>query len=202
MLSRIHHDDGFSLVELLVTIMLMLIVGGVVTSGVVAGMRTTVRTENRITALTDAQKGLERVTRHVRASDARAVTSPSTVLVAAGPTRVVADLVDEAGNERIRHHYDVLTAGTTTRLCHRMETFTLGTPAPYTATTSCDAVLVGDLQNAAIPVFQFQDDAGAALASPIALGSVRRVVVSLERGIPGEQPLQLTTSVTLRNEVS
>lgn len=216
----LQQDDGFSLVELLVVMTLFLIVGGVVGTGVVAGQRVTVQTEQRITALTDVQKGVERLTRNVRTSDAREVTSPRSPLVHASAGRVVADVVfvddvTPANSTRTRHHYFLDTAGATVRLCHRQETFALGAAAAYVAASSCDEVLVDDLRGTgATAAFEFRNAAGTCVAgcvsggvvdttaaTPAQLETIHRVVVTLRRGIPGAQPLSLTTSVTLRNKV-
>jgi prepilin-type N-terminal cleavage/methylation domain-containing protein len=66
---RSGEDAGYSLVELLVVMLMLSIIGGFVTTSVVTGIRTTRATEARTYALTDIQRGLERVGRELRAAN-------------------------------------------------------------------------------------------------------------------------------------
>ena len=71
MLIRHHHrgEQGFSLVELLVVLVLTGVVGGVVANGVIQGMQASQRADARIQALSELQRGIERVGRELRAAD-------------------------------------------------------------------------------------------------------------------------------------
>lgn len=62
-------EDGYSLVELMVVMLMLSIIGGFVTVSVVTGIRTSRATEARTFALTDIQRGLERVGRELRAAN-------------------------------------------------------------------------------------------------------------------------------------
>lgn len=64
-----HNQAGFTLVELLVAMLLLGVVGGVVLRSVVQSMRLTSETTERTNALTDIQRGLERVSRQIRTAD-------------------------------------------------------------------------------------------------------------------------------------
>jgi prepilin-type N-terminal cleavage/methylation domain-containing protein len=68
--ARCRGDErGYSLVELLVVMLMLSIIGGFVTASVITGVRTSRATEARTYALTDIQKGLERVGRELRAAN-------------------------------------------------------------------------------------------------------------------------------------
>lgn len=67
--DRSEREQGFTLVELLVAMTLILIVGGVVVTSVVRALQVTTQANERTTALTDIERGLERVTRQIRVAD-------------------------------------------------------------------------------------------------------------------------------------
>lgn len=69
MLTRVRREDGVTLIELLIVMVLLGIVGTMVVRGIVATGRATTRGEARIAALNDLQKGLERVGRELRVAD-------------------------------------------------------------------------------------------------------------------------------------
>ncbi|MBA2530362.1 MAG: prepilin-type N-terminal cleavage/methylation domain-containing protein [Euzebyales bacterium] len=56
---RWNGEEGVSLVEVLVVIVLLAMVGAVAMSGLVTGLRASAKGQDRITALTDMQKGVE-----------------------------------------------------------------------------------------------------------------------------------------------
>ena len=66
---RFRDEQGITLVELLVVMVLFGVVGGVVTSAIVSSMRTTHVTNARIQATQELEIGLQRVTRDLRAAD-------------------------------------------------------------------------------------------------------------------------------------
>lgn len=65
---RAQGEGGFTLVELLVTIVVLGMVGSIVTSSLVGGMQATRRAEARVEALTDLQRAAERASRELRAA--------------------------------------------------------------------------------------------------------------------------------------
>jgi prepilin-type N-terminal cleavage/methylation domain-containing protein len=67
--TRAREEDGFTLVELLVVVFLIAIVGTVLASGLVQGIRTTNYTQNRAEALAHTQTGIERLSRELRAAE-------------------------------------------------------------------------------------------------------------------------------------
>jgi prepilin-type N-terminal cleavage/methylation domain-containing protein len=64
-----HAEGGFTLVELLVVMILLGVIGSIVTSSVITAFVSTRRGEQRVHALNDLQKGIERVGRELRAAD-------------------------------------------------------------------------------------------------------------------------------------
>jgi type II secretory pathway pseudopilin PulG len=62
-------ERGFTVVELLVVLLLTGVVGGIVTAAIVSSLRVTRDSDDRITALIDLQRGVERVGRELRAAN-------------------------------------------------------------------------------------------------------------------------------------
>src|SRR5438067_11371440 len=76
LLRRLRHDGGMTLVELMVSMLLMGIVGSLVTAGVVNVVNGLRHTDNENQGLSDVRNVAERIARDVR--DARGVYSGAT----------------------------------------------------------------------------------------------------------------------------
>lgn len=61
-------EDGISLVELLVVMSLLTVVGGIVGSGLIAGLRSSGLVQARTEAMSELQIGVQRMTRDLRAA--------------------------------------------------------------------------------------------------------------------------------------
>jgi prepilin-type N-terminal cleavage/methylation domain-containing protein len=62
-------EGGFTLIELLVVVIILGVIGSIVTSSVISALVSTRRGEQRVHALNDLQRGIERVGRELRAAD-------------------------------------------------------------------------------------------------------------------------------------
>lgn len=62
-------EQGFTLIELMVVIAILSVIGGVVVASVVRALEVTTQANERTNALTDIERGLERVTRQIRVAD-------------------------------------------------------------------------------------------------------------------------------------
>jgi prepilin-type N-terminal cleavage/methylation domain-containing protein len=190
---RTDEDSGFSLIELLVVMLIMTVIGGIVTAGVIGGMRTTAYGQDRVHATAAAQTGIERLSRELRAADPLLVAEPGR-----------AEAAVRRGDELHHYIYQVEEdADGSFNLVERRRTFTDPTLFnafwfdPLTATPDrvTERVLVWDL--AGTEPFSYVNSAGDPTGVP---ASVRRITVSVERVVaPGRAPVQVETLVTLRN---
>jgi prepilin-type N-terminal cleavage/methylation domain-containing protein len=187
-------EAGFTLVELLVTMSIMLVIGGVAVSGTVAGMQATRRGQARVFALADLQVAVERIAREVRVADG--ADYPAGVdgeLLVALPDDVQFDVFRSSGTERLRYRYwrdgaapDVL------RGCREV----YAPPATPCVTAGAGAPLLHDLANGAVPVFAYLDAAGVQGA----IGEdIRQVTITLLRSLPEQGQIRIETTVGLRN---
>ena len=205
-LGRLHDDErGVSLVELLVVIVLMSVIGSVVTTSLVRGMKLSASTQSRFDALADLQKSVDRMTRELRA--AAPLTVGGAPLLVAEPHYISMYSFRSSFSERRRFTY---------RYCPTQQTLHAWpegpTPVPagavpaLTCGTTTAPVLISDVANgsynAAVPstaVFTYYDSSGAVLPYPIVLASVQRIRVSVTRALPGQNPITVQTMVRLRN---
>lgn len=177
-MSRAHlrQEDGVTLTETLITLLLMGIVGAVVVLSLVQGSRTSARSRERAEAVSELQLAMERISREVRAADPLVVAEADEISM------------------------DVNRAGQVLRLAYALsaddlvETRSVGGVVTGTTTLAEDVV---DFS------LTYRDEAGAALPTPVAagsLGAVVRVSVHIERFIQGvPTPIELETTVHLRN---
>jgi prepilin-type N-terminal cleavage/methylation domain-containing protein len=195
-------DRGFTMTELLVVILLIGVVSSVALSGASSAMRVSTVTERRVVALTETQRAMERASRQIRASDAGAVTSgPSAALL--GPLsadRLTTDAdtgTDPAQRVRITYFVDASTGSR--RLCEHRSPYQVGGSVPAVPNAPpCQNELVRDLE-AGPAVFAYFTRAGAPLAAPVEPAEVGRVVLTLRRAVADSGPIEVSTSITLRN---
>jgi prepilin-type N-terminal cleavage/methylation domain-containing protein len=176
-------EDGFTLVELMVVLVLLTVVGGVVSSAVMAAGRTQRRQLGQVAALQEAKVALERWTREVRQANP---------LYEASPTSLAMERTH--GGERRRTRYFVDPAQPA-ELQVWEERVTLATGAVRTTTRTA----VRNLTDTSV-VFRFYEIDGTEIVPPYTAADVYRVEIDL-RIVPrhGSNPVVLNTDVTLRN---
>lgn len=183
MLGLRRGERGFTLVELMVVLVLIGIVGGIVTKGLVGAMRTTRQTQARIEAFTELQTTAERVGRELR------VACPMRAIAAADVTLDI----DRAG-ETYRHRFWVATD----QLHHATQIDNSGT----WDTVVADRVLLDLADPGADPTFTYLDADGDALDLSLASTlprDVRSVELRLRRDLPEQDPVEVATMLHLRN---
>lgn len=176
-------DDGFTLVEVLVAVVILGIVGAVFASTVVQSIRVDERTRDRADAQEAVALSMERMTRQIR------VAAP---LVSVSTTQFVADVYPDqpSGTTLRRRHTFTLAGGT---LTEQVQSFSPATAT--TATSTSSRVLAHDLDLTASR-FTARDRAGATSTQPSKVASIE---VSLRHRTGSTKPFEATTTVFLRN---
>src|SRR5688572_15198620 len=101
--KRLRDEDGVSLVELLVVILLMAVIGGAGTTTLVRSMQVSAKTQTRFDALADLQRSVDRMTRELRAAAPLQVGGAPVVV--AEPNRVVVNVFRNTFTEQRRFTY-------------------------------------------------------------------------------------------------
>jgi prepilin-type N-terminal cleavage/methylation domain-containing protein len=189
-------DDGFTLVELLVSIILLGVVGSIASAAILTATQTQRNTDSLVTARTEATKSVERISRDLRAANP---------LRAAAANDVTVDTLRGTTCERRRYYVDG-----TNRLMLSTARFATGTacgvfgatPGAATATVIADAVATGGT-----PLFTYLRWDGStsqrvAITAPVSasnLGLVDGVVINVTVPAAPRAPVTVSTQVDLRN---
>ena len=173
--GRLRQDSGFTLVEALVTMSIMVMVGALVVTSLIQGSRSTAGAQDRSEGIAELQLALERLSRELRAADPLTVAAAGSVeleVTRDGQTREIAYAV--TGRELVESR----TVGATTR----------------------STVLAQEVD--ALELIYYDDD-GDVIPAPVPatdLDDVHRVAIRMERFIPGAgEPIEVRTTVYLRN---
>ena len=188
----LHHDAGFTLVELLVVIVLLGVVGSVVTTSVVRSLRVSAQATTRVDALTEVQRAHERMTRMIRAADPLDGADGSTMTFT----------VHTSASQRQRISYalsDRALVQTVARYDSAMST---------TPTSTATSTIISDLAPGTVTVFEYYTVHGTewpdVTSDPLRpldqLTDIRRVAITLVKE-SGDSEVPLTTSVFVRNHL-
>lgn len=201
MLGRPADEQGFSLIELLVVVLILGIVGAITLTGLVQGLQTSARADARIQAFSELQRASERVSRDLRRGVWADIYVPPPVTPPAGCSYLemspgTLTLIVFDGNTRYRHRY-ALASGILTLTRH---TWSSGTWQP----TSTQEVVRGITNGTpADPVFSYLDADGADLLADglqnVDRGQVRKFGLRLKTNVAGEDPVEVRTVVGARN---
>ncbi len=182
--DRLRDERGLGLVEVLVAVTLLVVVAGVVADGVITGFISTRRGQDRVEALTDVQKVVERMSRELRSA------CPVRV---AQPHRVVVD--GYRGGDRLRFEY-TLPAGSDVLNEKRLRF----DPATSTWVTLSDQAFAEAITNRtgapAVTTFTYYDETNTATTD---IGKVVRLGITLRRALPEQNPITVETLVNARN---
>lgn len=172
-------DEGLTLVELLVVMVLLAIVGTIIASSIVSGLRADAHARDRIESLEDVQIALERVSRDIRASDPILLAEPNEVMF-----RVLRDDVCV----RITYELDGADLVTSQERFEADCETTIGTGQEGTVLRNLDT---------ATDLFSYTDEAQDPTDSA---SEIAFVEITFIKGFDlGDNPIEVRTKVGLRN---
>ncbi|MDP9406284.1 MAG: hypothetical protein M3O86_06760 [Actinomycetota bacterium] len=181
---RFADERGLGLVEVLVAVTLLVVVAGVVADGVITGFVSTRRGQDRVEALTDVQKVVERMSRELRSA------CPVRV---AEPHRVVVDGYRQG--QRLRFEY-TLPAGSDV-LNEKRQRFDPATGAWVTLSDKPFApAITNRTATPTLATFSYYDETNAATTNPV---EAVRLGIALRRQLPEQKPIRVETIVNARN---
>ncbi|MFP5308404.1 MAG: type II secretion system protein J [Actinomycetes bacterium] len=181
LMRRLRDDEGITLIELLVTLVILGVVSGITTAALIRGFQTTTTVQNRIDTTVSLQEAQTAITRQLRSA------CPVTAI---GPYSI--EVKVNRGGQVERHRFSIATASTDLR-----ENVAVWDPATSTWTIRRDRVLASGIRNGVDgqPAFSALTRSGGAAASPSATKAFR---VDLRRRV-GTDTVQLATTISLRN---
>lgn len=186
-------EDGLTLIELLVVMVILGIVGTVAMMGMINGMQATDRVDRRVEALTELQRNAERITRELRGGLTSHGAPADDGCVVMPLNDYDTQLAIQRTAERLRFSWSLPTGSSTlTESVARWDAAT----SSWVAVSS--RPITTGLQNRAdgVPVFTYLDRDGDPTTT---VADVRKVRLLLRRTIPKQSPVELTTTVALRN---
>lgn len=199
---RLHQEEtGFSLVELLVVIVILGVVGGITLTGLVQGMQTSARADERIEGFSELQRASERVSRDLRRGLwTETSVTPGTlpdgcVFLDLSPSAITLIVLDGTG--RHRHAYQVADG----RMTLTRETWISGAWQNPSTQFVIDGLTNGTTSD---PIFSYLDAAGGDLVDPSGIepedrAKVRKFGLRLETELAGQGPIAVETIVGARN---
>ncbi len=194
---RQQRDGGFTLVELLVVIAILGVIGTITMAAIVNSLTDQRKQRSRLTALTDTQTSLQRMSRELRTADP---------VTAAAANDVTAKVYIRGACESHRWY---VSGGKLS-----LDVARYADAAPCATTTAAlgatrTQVVAGSIANdAGSPLFGFArldpaTDQMVTVAAPVTaadLGLLKRISVSMKVNLKyGQQPVVASTSVDLRN---
>jgi prepilin-type N-terminal cleavage/methylation domain-containing protein len=173
-------EEGFTLVELLVVMVLLGIVGGIVVNAVTVALRSASHTTARITAQHELEVALQRISRDLRAADPLVLSTTGDWETDLGAE------IDRSGSRRVVRF--TLTAVEGQQNVMQIDT---------------GQTLITEVDNGTEPIFRYLDAVGDPVECPVTCNEsylgTSQVEVKLVRDIPGGSSLSAETRVAVRS---
>jgi prepilin-type N-terminal cleavage/methylation domain-containing protein len=198
-------EGGFTLVELLVVVIILGVIGSIVTSSVISAFVSTRRGEQRVHALNDLQRGIERVGRELRAAD------PLVLEAGTDPAQEIgAEIV--RGGQRVEYRYYLVEVDDSAELREDVVRRTLDGQV----VSQRQGLFIADIANVETdtPLFSyFYTDPGTRQLREIDCEAdgltesqclqrhttATQVRLTLEKLLPEQPPIQVETVVNIRS---
>jgi prepilin-type N-terminal cleavage/methylation domain-containing protein len=180
-MSRLRkREDGFTLVELLVVMVLLGVVGGIVVNAVTVSLRSASHTTARIAAQHELEVALQRISRDLRAADPLVLSTTGDWETDLGAE------IDRSGSRRVVR-------------------FALTAVEGQQNVVQIDSgqTLITEVDNGTEPIFRYLDAVGEPVDCPVTcnesyLGTAQ-IEVKLIRQIPGGSTVSAETRVAVRS---
>jgi prepilin-type N-terminal cleavage/methylation domain-containing protein len=202
---QLRTEGGFTLVELLVVVIILGVIGSIVTSSVISAFVSTRRGEQRVHALNDLQRGIERVGRELRAADPLVLESGMDPSVGVG-----AEIIRDG--QRIEYRYYLIEADGRVELREDVVRRTLN----GLLINQRQGLFIADIANleTETPLFSyFYTDPGTRQLREIDCAAdgltesqclqrhttATQIRLTLEKLLPEQPPLQVETVVNIRS---
>lgn len=217
--SRTADDRGFTLVELLVVVLILGMIGSIVLVSVVQAMDRTSSATNRTNALTDIERGLERITRQIRVADPLVIDPDgacNTLATATCVDEVLTrrmDAVTFSGGEQVNYSYYLVEGADDVELRQDIERVDIATGTTVETSNGEFIAEIGNLEpTVGQPLFRFlaEDPVTGELdeidctgltvdACRTRYATASVVEITLMKVLQEGDPLRVGTSVNIRN---
>lgn len=197
-------EQGFTLVELLVVVLLLGVIGGFTTTALVTALNNSRATSERAIALHDIERSLQVVARELRVADPIYLTADDDYEATIG-AEIVRDRKIEVHTFTIEEieGLDYLVQNIAQ---YDLEDVGAGIPADATPLES-QRRLVTDLDNELESVFTYHDDDGEEIdCSELTVAECEdryadsaQIGIRLIRNLEGQEPIRAETRVNVRN---
>ncbi len=189
-----HPSSGFTLVETLVVIAILMIVGVSITGTIQYFYKTNTFVIQEDTAVQSAQRGITLAMKNLREAS---YGDDGAYPVASAATSSLTFYADTNGDGDVEKVQLILIGKT----LYRVRTTAVGNPPSYTGSIATDTLATYVVATTS-PMFQYYDSTGALLSSPVDISQVSSVVSTMRIDVdPNRAPTTyyLSSSATLRN---
>ena len=187
---------GFSLVETIVVVSLLVLVGGALSGMIQYFYRTNDYVLQEGNAVQSARQGLAILVQNLREASYGDDGSYPIASAATSTVTFYADINGDGHVDKVRYY----VSGTT---LYRGVTNSSGNPPSYVGQPEASSTVATYLRNSSsTPIFQYYDDTGALLSSPVNVSNISTVAVTLKVDVDtNRSPAAYTLigNATLRN---
>jgi type II secretory pathway pseudopilin PulG len=195
-LSNRYAEQGFTLMETVIVIGLMVLIGGAITNAIIYFYRNNTYVLEEGTAVQSARNGTTVAVQNFR--EASYGDDGSYPIASAGTSTVTfyANVNGSTSVQKIRYFLQGQTL-------YRGVTTASGIPPSYAGQPEVITTVATYIQNtSALPIYTYYDNTGAQLSLPITLSSIATITTTLKIDVnPNRSPVPYTLieSATLRN---